>query len=73
MKRMLLGGMLFVCGIIGILTFMVLAITEPWSYNGIEGLLGLLLGSGLLWAYILFSLMAAVGFIICLFEAYFKR
>ncbi|NLZ92969.1 MAG: hypothetical protein GX922_02960 [Firmicutes bacterium] len=73
MKRLIFGALVFLCGMAGILVLLVLAVNNPWDYNGITGILGFLLGSQTLFAFIIFIIMFTGGLAICFYEAYFKK
>jgi hypothetical protein len=72
-KKMFLGALLLICGIIGMLVFIVLSIVHPWDYNNITGLLGFLLGSETIWEFILFFIMFTTCIAICFYEAYIRK
>jgi len=72
MKRMFAGGLLFISGFIGVFALVILSVFKPWNYNGIDGFSGFLLGTGTSWFFTLFCLMAVLGLVICLIEAYRK-
>ena len=73
MKRMVLGGLLFIVGALGVLALSIVAALNPWSYNGITGLRGFLLGSGSMFQFILFCVIGIAGIAICTYEAYIKK
>lgn len=73
MKKMFFGALLFLAGFSGVLTFVVLSVINPWSYNDIQGLLGFLLGSGTSFWFILCCIAGLCGIIICGVEAYGKK
>ncbi|MGF7058470.1 hypothetical protein [Brassicibacter mesophilus] len=54
MKKMILGALFFVAGFIGVLALSIVAALNPWKYNGITGLRGSLLGTGMMIPFILF-------------------
>ncbi|KXL53526.1 hypothetical protein CLNEO_07520 [Anaerotignum neopropionicum] len=73
MKKMILGMGLFVCGFLGVialLTATVLCPIIPWSYNNIEGWLGVILGMQLQLPLIVFFATGVMGLVICVKEAY---
>ncbi|MGL4336604.1 MAG: hypothetical protein ACRCST_06900 [Turicibacter sp.] len=45
MKKMFFGSMIFISGFISVFTLVVLSVFKPWSYNGVEGFYGFLLGT----------------------------
>lgn len=73
MKKMLFGALLAVCGVVWMVVLTTLSIVHPWSYNDITGLLGFLLGSKTLWAFILAAVIAAAGLYISYYEAYIRK
>jgi hypothetical protein len=70
MKRMFLGGLLFLCGFIGIMTLVCISIFKPWEYNGIGGFTGFLLGSGTRSFFYFCCILGVIGIVLCTFEAY---
>ncbi|NLZ38319.1 MAG: hypothetical protein GX893_01750 [Firmicutes bacterium] len=73
MKKLIFGALVFLSGIAGILVLLVLAVNNPWDYNGITGIRGFLQGSQTLWIFIIFIIMFIGGLAICFYEAYFKK
>ncbi|MFW5648305.1 MAG: hypothetical protein ACOCG5_04400 [Candidatus Alkaliphilus sp. MAG34] len=73
MKKMIFGGLIFFGGLLGVIALVVMAALSPWSYNGIGGLWGALLGTGTMSAFILFSVMGLAGLVICIYEAYVRK
>jgi hypothetical protein len=73
MKKMLFGTLLTLCGVVWMVVLTALSIVHPWSYNDATGLLGFLLGSKTLWAFILAAVMAAAGIGISYYEAYVRK
>lgn len=72
MKKMFFGALLLFCGIIGVNTIVVLSIVRPWTYNGIDGLAGFLLGTNTKGIFCAFVLMAIIGIGITFYEAYLR-
>lgn len=72
MKRMVYGGILFFGGLIGFLALTITSIFMPWNYNGITGMEGFLLGTGMMSPYVLFCISAIAGFVICTIEVFKK-
>jgi uncharacterized BrkB/YihY/UPF0761 family membrane protein len=70
MKRFLFGVLVSFIGFVSFLFCFIYAITNPWNYNGITGLLGSLLGTGLLVPFIISLVVLAAGLIISCYEAY---
>ncbi len=73
MKKMILGALFFGVGFVGVLALSIVAAFNPWSYNGIGGLRGSLLGTGMMFPFILFFAIGVVGIVICVYEAYIKK
>jgi len=73
MKKMFFGALLTLCGVIWMVVLTALSITHPWDYNNITGLLGFLLGSKTLLAFILAVVIAAAGLYISYYEAYIRK
>jgi len=73
MKKMILGSLFFVVGFIGVLALSIVAAFNPWTYNGITGLRGSLLGTGMMLPFRLFFAVGVVGSVICVYEAYIKK
>ncbi len=71
LKKMLFGGMLFLAGLFGMLALFSLSVTNPWGYNDLDGLLGFLMATGSMWAYVIFVFFTLIGLGICFLEAYF--
>ncbi|MFA9556856.1 hypothetical protein ACERII_06115, partial [Evansella sp. AB-rgal1] len=72
-KKLFFGSLLLVVGIIGVLVIIVLSVNSPWSYNGIDGFLGFLLGSETITFFVLFAVMSVAGVVICFYEAYIRE
>ena len=72
MKRMILGAMLFICGFAGVLLLVCISIFKPWTYNGIEGFRGFLLGNDTEMFFVLFCILSVLGIALCSIEAYRK-
>ncbi len=73
LKKMIFGMMLFLGGLIGVVALLIVTAFNPWSYNGISGLLGSLLGTGTMFSFILFCAMGLIGIGICAYEAYIRK
>ena len=76
MKKMLFGICLLVSGMAGTIALTASTIVcplIPWSYNNIEGWLAVIMGMGLLVPFVSFILIAIIGVIICIREAYFAN
>lgn len=63
MKKMIVGSLLFIGGLLGLLLFPVVAAQGPWIING--NILGL--------AMTTFASALIVGFVICIYEAYVRK
>ncbi len=61
---------MFSWGLIGVIIFTVLAGLNQTNYNGIDGLEGALLGMGITTPYIVFCLLALVGFLLCIYDVF---
>ena len=73
MKRIILGGILFVTGFIGIFVLVILSIYSPVIFNGISGFYGFLLDSDTVLFFVMSCILCAVGLIVCVIEAYIKK
>jgi len=71
MKKMFLGGLCFMGGLMGSVALMIAASLKLWDYQGITGWIGSLLGMRILLPFLVFSVLSLVGLIICVKEAYF--
>lgn len=67
MKKMVFGGLSFMGGLIGIITFISQFTERSDNYNTFVGFLE---GENFIALYIMFIFIALIGFLICLFEAY---
>ncbi|WP_425449270.1 hypothetical protein [Dethiothermospora halolimnae] len=70
MKKMILGGLLFIGAMIGILGIFIFSGLNPGIYYSFSGLLGSLLVTGAIIPLFFFIIMALIGIIICMREAY---
>lgn len=73
LKKMFLGGLLFVGGFTGTLALVCISIFNPWDYNGIRGFRGFLLGSGTGLFFTIYCILSILGIVICSIEAYQKK
>ena len=67
MKKMILGVTLFVSGLFGAIVLIfstVISPLNPWSYNGIEGWFGVVLGMQLQFPLIVCIAVAIIGLIV---------
>lgn len=68
MKKMLLGCVWQILGFLGAIILICSAAPHRWNYNGIEGLMGSLLGLDLLLPLIICIALFVVGAVICFTE-----
>lgn len=76
MKKMIFGLALMVTGFVCtamIIMAIVLSPLNPYSYNGVEGWWGILLGMNLQLPFLFFICVSIVGFVICVIEAFVRR
>ena len=73
MERKHFGVMLFVVGSIGYLILSLYLSMNQFEYNGMTGTYAALLGNELLVPYIIFCAMGISGFIICVYETFFRK
>ena len=71
-KRMFFGSMLILVGIALCIPCVFCAAAKPWDYYGIEGLLGSLLGTRLIFPVVIGLALQLAGLIICCVNAYKK-
>lgn len=69
-KKMIFGMLLTVIGAVFTLFCFAYAVSHPWSYNGIDGLLGSFLGTHTLIPFLLSLTVMTAGVAICGWEAY---
>lgn len=72
MKKEHFGIMLFLVGSIGYLILSLYLSMHRFNYNGITGTYAALLGNELLVPYIIFCTIGIIGFVICIYETYFR-
>ncbi|HIR68658.1 MAG: hypothetical protein ACLUGG_04880 [Oscillospiraceae bacterium] len=72
-KKMIFGLLLTLVGMAFSLFCFIQAATHPWDYNGIDGLWGSFLGTGMLFPFILAMAVMCGGLVICYLEAYPKN
>lgn len=70
MKKMFLGGMLFLSGFIAVIVLVFMSIIYPCSYNGIDDFKGFLLSYGLTPWLVIIIIITIWGLSICVLEAY---
>jgi len=73
MKRVIFGSLVTIVGIILSVCCFSYAAQHPWSYNGIEGILGSFLGTQMIIPFIVGGVLTVVGLVICFVEAYIKK
>ena len=73
MKRVIFGSLVTIVGIILSVCSFSYAAQHPWSYNGIEGILGSFLGTQMIIPFIVGGVLTVVGLVICFVEAYIKK
>jgi len=73
MKRIVLGGMVFVAGFFGILALGIVSVYNPVVFNGISGIYGFLLDSDLTFLFVISCILCVVGLVISTVEAYSKK
>jgi hypothetical protein len=73
MKKMMLGALLFIGGLLGVLEVLDLAVSNPGNWNGIGGIQGSLLCNGLTLPFVLFCILAAVGLGVCIVDTYASK
>ena len=73
MKRVIFGSLVTIVGIILSACCFSYAAQHPWSYNGIEGILGSFLGTQMIIPFIVGGVLTVVGLVICFVEAYIKK
>lgn len=73
MKQMFFGTILIALGTVWTLTLTVLSIIHPWEYNGMDGLLGFLMGSNTVIIFIFAVMATLAGLCICLYESHLKK
>ena len=73
MKRILLGGILFVTGFFGALLLLVLSVDNSVFHNGIGGFHGFLLGTDITFLFVISCILYIAGLIICSVEIYLKN
>lgn len=70
---MVCGVMLTVIGFVFSVICFINALLHPWNYEGIEGLLGSLLGTDTLVPFIISLVVMALGLLICFWSAFRKE
>ena len=73
MEKKHFGIMLFLVGSIGYFILSLYLSMHRFNYNGMTGTYAALLGNELLIPYIIFCAIGIIGFIICVYETYFRK
>lgn len=76
MKKFILGIAIMALGAISTISIIiatVLSPLNPWSYNGIGGWYGCLLGMDLLIPFIISIIIAIVGLVIAVWDVFFDK
>lgn len=72
-KKMVCGILLTMIGLVFSAVCLTNAVLNPWNYNGMEGLLGSLLGTNTLVPFIISLVVMALGLVICFWRAFRKE
>lgn len=72
-KKMICGILLTITGLVFSSIFFINALCNPWSYNGTEGVLGSLLGTGTLVPFIVSLVFMIVRLGLCFWRAFGKE
>lgn len=73
MKRFFFGVLLIAIGFPFSLFCFVQAAINPWTYNGISGLMGSFLGTDMLIPFLLSTILVVAGLVVCALEAYRRK
>lgn len=73
MKKMFLGGLLFIGGLVGVVTLMCMSILNPATSDGIGGFIGFLGYFDMTIFFIFFVAFVVSGLVICVRDAYPKK
>ena len=73
MKKIIFGSLITFIGVILSACCFSYAAEHPWSYNGIDGLLGSFLGTQMLIPFIIGCVATLIGLTICFIESYIKK
>lgn len=73
MKKMILGILITMIGLVYSSFSFIYATIHPWTYNGIGGLLGSFLGTGMLEPFVISTVIMCFGLMLCFVEAYRKH
>ena len=69
-KKMVCGILLAMIGLVFSSCCLIIAALNPWNYNGIDGLLGSLLGTNTLIPFIISFVVMILGLVICFWRAF---
>ena len=69
-NKMMFGVLITVIGLVFAAFSFIYAAINPWSWNGIDGLLGSFLGTHMLIPFIIGVVVMTVGLVICFKETY---
>ncbi len=69
-NKMMFGVLITVIGLVFAAFSFIYAAITPWSWNGIDGLLGSFLGTHMLIPFIIGVVVMTVGLVICFKETY---
>ena len=73
MKRIIFGTLITIIGLVFTAFTFIYAALNPWSYNGIDGLMGSFLGTQMLVPFIISLIVLVIGLAIVGFEAYRRK
>lgn len=73
MKKIITGVVMSVLGLLGTIVLITIAALNPFNINGMDGLLVSLKGNDILFAFLCYLSLGAVGIIICIYESYFAK
>ena len=69
-KKMVCGILLTIIGLVLSAFCFINAVLNPWNYNGIDGLLGSLLGTKTLIPFIISLIVMVLGLALCFWRAF---
>lgn len=69
-KKMVCGILLTIIGLVFSAFCFINAVLNPWNYNGIDGLLGSLLGTKTLIPFIISLIVMVLGLALCFWRAF---
>ena len=72
-KKMIFGVLLTIIGLVFAAFSFVYAAWNPWDWNGIQGILGSMLGTHMLIPFITAMTVMIVGLVICYKDAYSEQ